>query len=311
VNAAYVGVTDAQPHLELYCGQLGFAVAETGVIPAAQAAALWGEGIGDTEVTVLAAAGAAHGRIVLLRVPGAAPAEYPHTADFGLAGIDVYTRDIEESHRVLSAAGYRWMTPPDTWKVPLGDTLVTVTQGFCQGPEGTDIVFVQPAAPRGTAAWDAEPDRFYTELTSVVCHVPDFDAEVGFWGPDGLGLSPWYDVSFSHPGLDAMATLPPGTVMRLCFLAGPETARIEVTQIQNRSTGTDRRPEQRTGRHLGHSGWLVRTPDLDAALTAAERSGGRLLSPAADGPSVLFGGARVAMVDTPNGIPVTLHETTR
>ena len=57
-----------------------------------------------------------------------------------------------------------------------------------------------------------------------------------------------------------MASLPAGTVMRLAFLAGPRTARIEVTCIQNRTTGRDRRPEQRTARHLGHTGWLVRTP---------------------------------------------------
>lgn len=308
VNAAFLGVTDPAAHLDYYCGQLGFAVAESGRLTADEAAAIWGPGVGEIEVTVLAAAGADHGRIVLLRVGQAGPPEYPHSADYGLAGIDLYTRDINESHRVLEAAGYPWVTPPATWRVPLGEKIVTVTEGFCNAPEGTGVVFVQPAAPRGTAAWEAEPDRFYTELTSVVCHVPDFEAEIRFWGPDGLGMAQWYDATFSDPGLEAMASLPAGTVMRLSFLAGPRTARIEVTCIQNRTTGRDRRAEQRTARHLGHTGWLVRTHDLDAALERVRQRGGTVLTGPVVGPAVLFEQHRVAMVETPNGIPVTLVE---
>ncbi|HEY8533118.1 MAG TPA: VOC family protein [Micromonospora sp.] len=308
INAAFVGVTNPDDHLKFYCDQLGFAVAETGRLSAAEASAIWGEGVGEIGVTVLTAAGADHGRIVLLQVPNPGPAVYPHSADFGLAGIDLYTRDIQESHRVLTAAGYSWVTPPATWEVPLGEKVVTVTEGFCNAPEGTAVVFVQPAVPRGTAAWDAEPDRFYTELTSVVCHVPDFESEIRFWGPDGLGLSQWYDATFSHPGLDEMASLPSGTVMRLSFLAGPTTARIEVTCIQNRTMGRDRRAEQRTARHLGHTGWLVRTRDLDATVARVRELGGTVLTGPVPGPKVLFAEKRVAMVDTPNGIPVTFVE---
>ena len=308
INAAFVGVSETQANIDFYCGQLGYEVSESGTIPADQAAGLWGAGV-DTEVTVLTAAGAPHGRIVLLSVADAAPAEYPHSADFGLAAIDMYTRDIEESHRVLTAAGHAWVTPPATWEVPLGEKLVTVTEGFCLAPDGTDVVFVEPAAPRGTQAWDNDPDRHYTELTSVVCHVPDFEAEVAFWGPDGLGLAVWYDVSFSSEGLEKMAELPPGSTMRLAFLAGAQTARIEVTQIVDRTIGTDRRDRQRTARSLGHSGWLVQTADLDAALARVTELGGTVLTGPAAGPAVLFGGSRVAVIDTPNRIQITLQET--
>ena len=44
---------------------------------------------------MLTAAGAPHGRIVLLTVP-AGEAVHPHSADYGLAGIDLYTRDITD-----------------------------------------------------------------------------------------------------------------------------------------------------------------------------------------------------------------------
>ncbi|MDA8368899.1 MAG: hypothetical protein M0026_03415 [Nocardiopsaceae bacterium] len=309
VNAAFIGVSTPERHIDLYCGQLGYAVAESGVLSAEAAAAIWGEGVTETHVTVLTAAGAPHGRIVLLTVPDRGPAEYPHTADFGLAGIDMYTHDIQESHRTLTAASYDWVTPPATWEVPLGERMVTVTEGFCNAPDGTDLVFVEPASPRGTAAWDTDPDRGYTELTSVVCNVPDFEAEIGFWGPEGLGLQLWYDVSFSSPGLEEMASLPAGTQMRLAFLAGPLTARIEVTQVQDGMVGTDRRERQRTARHLGHTGWLVQTPDLDATLARVAELGGTVRTGPVHGPELLFGSARVAMVDTPNGIPVTIQES--
>ena len=305
VNAAFVGVTDLQQHLDLYVHQLGWAVSEQGRIPAQEAAALWGEGTGDVPVVTLTAAGATHGRIILLGVPDQAVPAHPRQADTGLIAINMYTRDIESSHEVLSEAGQKWATPPATWQVPLGERLVTVTQGFLLAPEGTDIVFVEPVQARGTAAWEADPNRQYTELTSVVCHVPDFESEAAFWGPEGLGLDSWYDVTFTHPGLDKMAGLPPGTVMRLCFLAGPQTARIEITRMEDRTLGVDLRAQQRTAQHVGHSGWLLEVHDVDAAVSRAVELGGTLLSAPHDGPRVLFGGRRVACLDTPNGLRVT------
>jgi hypothetical protein len=306
VNAAFVGVNDPALHLDLYVGQLGWEVADTGVMAAEDAARLWGDGVGDRAYTVLTAAGASHGRIVLLRVPDQPVPRHPRQSDTGLLAINTYTRDIEVSQRQLTEAGHRWATPPATWQVPLGDQVVSVTQGFLLAPEGTDVVFVQPAQARGTAAWQADPDRHHTELTSVVCHVPDFEAETRFWGAEGLGLASWYDVSFSHPGLEAMAQLPPGTVMRLSFLAGPTTARIEVTRMEDRSLGTDLRAGQRTGRHLGHTGWLLETRDLDAAVARAVELGGTLHSAPHAGPGPLFGLRPVAFLDSPNGLPVTL-----
>ena len=51
MNAAFLGVTDPEPHLAYYRDQLGFAVAESGVLAAADAAAIWGEGVGEVGVT--------------------------------------------------------------------------------------------------------------------------------------------------------------------------------------------------------------------------------------------------------------------
>jgi hypothetical protein len=310
VTAAIVGVSDRQPHLDLYCGRLGFDVVAEGVIDHATARALWGEGLAELRVTVLAAAGAPSGRIALVDVDGSdgADATHPHTADLGLAGIDVYARDIEATHRDLTAHGYAWLAAPATYDVPLGERRVTVTEGICLAPDGTDLVFVQPAKPRGTAAWESDPDRDYTELTSVVCHVSDVDSEIVFWGPAGLGLEVWYDVTFSAPGLDRMANLPPGSQVRLAFLAGATTARIEVMSVLGGVAGADRRAFHRPGRSLGHSGWIVRTRDLDAALVRTGALGARRIAGPVSTRDPLMGEGRAASMDTPGGIAVTLYQ---
>ncbi|WP_433496451.1 hypothetical protein ACQP1K_15750 [Sphaerimonospora sp. CA-214678] len=309
VTAAVVGVTDFGPHLDFFRGDLGFQVAAEGTVPAATADALWGSGPADVEVMALAAAGAETGRIHLVRVPEPiAPAEPPHNLDDGLIGIDMYARDIEAAHAEHGRSGRDWTTAPTTYGVAVGEREVQVTQGVCPAPDGTVVVFVQPAAVRGTEAWAVDPDRPFTELTSVVCHVPDADAEVAFWGPDGLGMSVWYDVVFSSPGFDTVAGLPSGTEMRLAFLAGEKTARIEVTSAVGEHR-VDRRATQRPARSLGHSGWSVRTRDLAAALESVRRTGGRVLGAPVETDDPLHGRALVACTDTPNGISVTLWQS--
>ncbi|GAA2737747.1 hypothetical protein [Actinocorallia aurantiaca] len=308
ITAAIIGVIEFAPHLKLFTDRLGYEVAAEGTVPAAVADALWGTGPADLEVVALAAAGSGTGRIHLVRVPEPiAPAEFPHNLDVGLVGIDMYARDIETAHTALGEAGYPWTVAPTTYGVAVGEREVEVTQGICPAPDGTVVVFVQPAAVRGTEAWDADPDRPYTELTSVVCHVPDPDAEVSFWGPEGLGMDVWYDVTFSSPGFDEVAGLPDGTRMRLAFLAGAKTARIEVTSADTEHR-VDRRATQRPARSLGHSGWSVRTRDLSAALESVRRTGGQVLAGPVETDDPWHGPATVASVDTPNGVSVTLWQ---
>lgn len=310
ITAAVIGVSDFAPHLAFFGTQLGYEVAARGTVPARTAEALWGSGLGEIEAIALSAAGADTGRIHLVRVPDPSqPAARPHNLDLGLIGIDMYARDIDAAHRDLSQAGYQWLCAPSTYDVPLGERTVQVTQGVCSAPDGVGVVFVQPAAVRDTAAWAVDPGRPFTELTSVVCHVPDPDAEIALWGPDGLGMSVWYDVAFTAPGFDAVADLPAGTRMRLAFLAGPRTTRIEVTSAEA-APRVDRREAQRPGRSLGHSGWSVRTSDLDQALARSAAAGSKISGEPVDTEDPLHGRARAAAIRTPNGIAVDLWEPT-
>ncbi len=310
ITAVLIGVTDFRPHLDLLCGELGFEVAAEGVVRAADAARLWGAEAGrrDVEAMMLTAAGASTGRIHLLKVDDpVAPAAHPHTLDLGLAAVDIYTKDLAATHARLTAAGYPCGTP-STFEVPVGDITVSVTEGFCFGPDGTDLVFVQPASARATAAWDADPERHYTEVSSVVCHAPDFEAELGFWA--ALGMTAGYDVTFGSPGFEVMADLPQGTRARMAFVtgAGGGTARVELLQVPDNPGGVDRRAVQRPGRGLGHTGWSAVTRDLDAAVAAAESAGGRVQCRPFATATPLHGDARLAVVDTPNGVSVELWQ---
>ena len=308
ITAAVLGVHAFQPALDFYCGRLGYEIAGKGALPAATTAALWGPDLGEPEVIALAAAGADTGRIHLVEIADAdAVADRPHNLDDGLIGIDMYARDIVAAHEQFAAAGIEWLCPPATYDVPVGDQRVQVTQGVCPAPDGTMVVFVQPAAVRDTAAWSVDAGRPFTELTSVVCHVPDFEAEVALWGPDGFGMSIWYDLTFSAPGFDKVADLPAGTRMRLAFLAGPRTTRIEVTRAEGPHR-LDRRTAQRPGRSLGHSGWSVRTRDLDEALARAVAAGAERRGDVVTTDDPLHGRARAASIVSPNGIAVDLWQ---
>lgn len=305
VTAAVVGVSAFAPHLELFCGELGFEIAAQGVVDAADAARLWGEGTGAVETVLLAVPGAPTGRVHLLKVAAPhPPAERPHTLDLGLGGLNLYAMDIEAAHDRLVAAGHPWLSRPQTYEVPLGARVVSVTEGVCHGPDGMELVFVQPAEARGTHAWRAEPRPPYTELTSVVAKVPDIEAELAFWA--ALGLTAAYDITFSSPGLEEMAGLPPGTRVRLAFVTGEGggTTRIELIRSDGAAGGVDRRPAQRPGRALGHTGWSVMTADVEATVSAAARSGGIVRRAPFEADTPLHGRARLAALDTPNGIAV-------
>lgn len=314
VAAAIVGVSDFAPHLDLFCEHLGFDVDARGRLSAKSAARVWQV---DTalDIVTLAAAGSRTGRVHLVRVPGAPPAARPHTRDLGLVAVNLYTRDIERAHADLTAAGYPWIAPPSRWQVPVGDRPVDVTEGICLGPDGLNVVLVQPASARDTEAWRADPDRQFTEITSVSAHVPDLDREVAFW--EALGVGRGYVVTFSSAGLERMTGLDAGTVIRLAYLTGPtgSSSRIELPTVQtddkSRLSRHDHRPAQRSGHALGQTGWIVHTAYLPTTVDRAVAWGGTLRYAPFEIDSPPYGRALVAGVETPNGIAVDLVTPSR
>lgn len=309
ITAAVVGVSDPAPHLQLW-RVLGYEVAAQGQVPAADAAALWGLDAA-VDVWALAPPGVDTGRVHLLRLPAApSPAGPPDRAPrvpaprmdrAGLQGLDLYARDLATAGAVLAGAGYPWHVAPVSYGVTVGEQVVTITEAALHGPDGVTVVLIQPGAPRATRAWEARPGALFTELTSVVVAAGDVAAEVAFW--TRLGLATWYDVTVRDDQLARLAELPPGTAVRIAFLAGTQTARVEILGLPDAPPAPA--PPAVPGRTLGHSGWSARTPDLDAALAAAGVPPER---PPAVADTPLHGRARVATVRTPAGVAVELWE---
>lgn len=309
VTAAIVGVDDFAPHLDFWCGQLGFEVVSSGTIDAQSARTVYGVD-GQIEVKVLAAAGAESGRIALMKVEHSSilDARFPHTSELGYHALDLYTKDILATHKQLTQAGWEWVGTPEAYTVPLGDRVVEVVEGFCFGPEGTDVVFVEAKNARPTLAWEKDPTRPYTELTSVVCAVEDVDKFKEFFGPNGLGLAIWYDVTFTSPGLLRMAELPEGLDVRFVFLAGPNTARIELIKVLGLEPPADLREEQRLGKSLGHVGWSFRTHDLSAAAAVVVAKGGSLTCAPTLVDDPFHGRANIVSALTPEGAAFELWQ---
>ena len=309
VTGAIVGVNNFQPHIDFWCGELGWEVLREGSISNDVAQKVYGV-TGQVEVKVLSVAGSKSGQIYLFKTDDShsLEARYPHTSELGFHALDLYTKDISATYKQLSAAGIKWVREPEPYAVPLGDKVVEIVEGFCFSPEGTAVVFVEAKNARVTAAWEKNPDLPYTELTSVVTGVRDVDKLAAFFGEQGLGLSQWYDVSFSSPGLSKMAQIPEDSVVRLIFMAGPETARIEVIKVEGLEPPADLREIQRPGKSLGHVGWSFKTSNLSSALAKVREHGGKVLGEMVSTNDPIHGSSKVAAAETPEGAFIELWE---
>jgi catechol 2,3-dioxygenase-like lactoylglutathione lyase family enzyme len=306
-----VGITvaDFDRHLRLYRDRLGFEVRAQGVVPPAIAEGLWGVEPGRrVEAMQLSAGGSESGLLRFIRVDGATPAEErPAATDLGLFDFDLYTMDMPRAFRELSDAGYPWTSPPQLWS-PAGHDDIEVLESWCLAPDGVNLVMNRPFQVKGSNAWRNDPDRQYTEVTASVTIVADLERESAFW--QALGLRVGVDFTLNHPAIDRFLNLPAGTVMRMLLLTarGSGPARVELITNVEGQTGVDRTRRQRPGRLLGLCQWAFRVGDLDAALEAAERGGGRISGGPIEAESPIHGSARIATVETPAGVQVELSQ---
>ena len=309
VTAALVGVHDADIHLGFWRDELGYEVISTGVISAEVAKALYNVA-GEIELWKLAPAQADSGQVWLMKTANSSHLEpkHPHTSEWGYHALDLYTRNALATHSQLFPKGWQWPALPQAYGVPFGDKVIEITEGFCFGPEGTDIVFVEATNERPTIAWGKNPKLPYTELTSVVCGVKDVELAKEFFGPNGLGMDIWYDVSFVQDGVNLIAELPQGSNVRLAFVSGSKTARIELIHVNDLPPRADTRAIGRPGKVLGHMGWSFVTHDLDGAMKRIVEKKGEVISPVVTTNDPLHGSARVVAAHTPEGAFIELWE---
>jgi catechol 2,3-dioxygenase-like lactoylglutathione lyase family enzyme len=304
-----ITVSDFDRHRALYCDLLGFEVRAHGSIDPDVATALWGVPVGRAvEAMQLGAGGSDSGLIRLLRVDGGpSEAVRPTVLDFGLFDFDVYTMDMPRAYAQLTAAGYPWTAPPQLWS-PDGHPEIEVLEGWCLAPDGVNLVLNRPFQRKGSKAWEADPDRPYTEVTASVAVVADLEREAAFWL--ALGLRIGVDFTLRHPAIDRFLQLPEGSVLRMLLLTarGSGPARVELITPLSGSSGLDRTRQQRPGRVLGLCGWALRVGDLDAALDAVYRGGGQCVAGPLHVETPIHGRARVATVETPAGAHVELSQ---
>jgi predicted enzyme related to lactoylglutathione lyase len=130
-----------------------------------------------------------------------------------------------------------------------------------------------------------------------------------FFGPEGLGLGIWYDVTLSSPGIEKMAHLPPGTLVQLAFLAGSKTARVEIINTSNLPDRLNITAKQRVGLSLGHSGWSFITHDIETACKKITLQGGKVISNMIQTDDPVHGKARIVSALTPEGSFIELWES--
>ncbi|GIW06911.1 MAG: hypothetical protein KatS3mg060_1716 [Dehalococcoidia bacterium] len=304
-----VSVSDFEPHLALYRDLLGFDVRSHGVIDPIVAATLWGIPTGRAVEAMQLGAGASDsGLLRLVRVAGApTEAERPAVLDFGLFDFDIYTMDMPAAYNELTAAGYEWTSPPQLWS-PDGQPEIDVLEGWCLAPDGVNLVMNRPFQRKGSKAWNADPDRRYTEVTASVTVVADLEREATFW--QALGLRIGVDFLLRHPAIDRFLQLPAGTELRMLLLTarGSGPARVELITPLTNASGVDRTRRQRPGQVLGLCGWALRVGDLDAALDAVARGGGRCVGGPISIETPIHGQGRAAAVETPAGVLIELTQ---
>lgn len=309
VTAALIGIHDLDNQLGFWREELGWNIIEEGAISSVVARELYRVD-GEIRVWKLAPVEADSGQLWFMQTPNSEylVPRHPHTSELGFHAVDLYTRDCMATYDQLLAKGWKWPALPQKYDVPLSGKNIEVMEGFCFGPEGSDIVFVEAKNARSTIVWDKDPTLAYTELTSVVCGVKDVDLAKEFFGPEGLGMSIWYDVTMISKGVNIVAGLPSDSEIRLVFAAGGKTARIEIINVTNHEPTADCRQIQRPGKSLGQIGWSFLTTDLELAMAKVVSKRGRLITRPVLTNDPIHGSARVVAAETPEGAFIELWE---
>jgi len=117
----------------------------------------------------------------------------------GRIGIDLYTRDLEESTRIISKYGYD-VSSVESYNI--GDR--RTNEARIIGPEGQEIFLMETSARR--KSWlDMDPRRLHSEIQNIVLLYPDADSyaeeladrinytRVGTWKVDNVMLQRMLD----------------------------------------------------------------------------------------------------------------------
>ena len=171
------------------------------------------------------------------------------------------------------------------------------------------FLFFAALAP-GQTAQTAAPNA--VKLTKYILGVADLDKSYAFYHALGLDLQNNAPALTAKPNtlndaLRGLVDVPPGTKFRNMMLKIPNAAfPIEVTEFTNMDVHAAKPRIQDPGASL----LVLDVDDLDAALAAAKREGGEVISSGGAPVKRASGAGRVVTVKDPDGYYVELAQTT-
>lgn len=194
--------------------------------------ALWGLPDGrSARAALFGPRNAAGGRLICLEMdrPGRPLKADQRLEDYGIFDIDFYAADPDISYRRLTAAGYRFLSEPQSYTVN-GNP---VSEVCMDGPDGMRIVFLDAGQRRNRGVLLNEPGRMYGECVVSANIVDDPEVCLRFWR-DVLGGDVYLDATMpANQALAKALRIPEGQPLRLILIAsaGDANARYEMLHL--------------------------------------------------------------------------------
>jgi hypothetical protein len=176
-----------------------------GTVPATVTARLW-DAHGPLPFTLLAVPGVASGRIGLLRAGTPAPATRASLLDRGLAGLDVYARDLARTYDELRSDGHAWRSEPVHYSVPVGNAEVTVTRRCARDRTASTSCWCSRRTPaarqRGTPIPRAGTRRSRRSCATCPTQGPGRSSGQSGWAVETSALDLAVRAAQAHGGAD-------------------------------------------------------------------------------------------------------------
>jgi len=302
-NIAWVsiGVADMETVRGLWIEQLGLQVIARRQGPDSELGRLWGLPAEQfVDQLLLATPGADSGRLhfVQFREPAEAVRRGAVPTDLGAKNLDVNCTGMPELVERLSAAGY-------SFRSAIGEYEIDGIQAReVQMPVHDDlnVVLIEVLSKGFEVAYSS---RGFAALTSFVVIVPDVEREAAFY-KNLFGMQEILQHKLSGKAIEMAAGLPPGTVLDLHLLGGPENLFGRMELIEYVGVKGDNRFTRARPPAAGILSCGFRVASLDKFASAAA-----LLDMAVSGRTkidALFGHGEMAHMSSPAGLKICLHQ---
>lgn len=206
---------DLQESVDFHCRTFGFEVREQSDVQA-----------------LLGAPAAPSGQLRLVQAAPGVTHRTPKMWDRGPRLLGMYSRELEETARLLRENGGE-SGPPASYEY--GDRTMTEIAGYGRDGVYWTVPWARTGLHRPSAAYAADADRVHSEVHTAVLVVTEEEHAdvVAFFRAGGLGVV--FDGSLLGEEIEKLCGLPAGGGLHLAFLSGSEhlPARLEIMSVLN------------------------------------------------------------------------------